>query len=83
MAEFATWKDPEGILEMATLVVFPRTGFSTMVPVKGPASVVLFEEPIIDVSSTELRNVYRRGGEAIGDLPPGIHDFILDNALYT
>jgi nicotinate-nucleotide adenylyltransferase len=83
VAELATWREPDRVLDMATLVVFPRSGYSSKVPVTGPVSVVLFEEPVIDLSSTEVRDIYRRGGEAIAHLPPGVHDFILDNALYS
>jgi nicotinate-nucleotide adenylyltransferase len=83
VSELGAWRDPQLILRMATLVVFPRTGFSSTVPIAGPASVVLFEEPVIDVSSTEVRDSYRRGGDAITHLPPGVHDFILDNGLYS
>jgi nicotinate-nucleotide adenylyltransferase len=83
LAEMQSWRDPETILELATLVVFPRSGYASIVPVDAAASVVLFEDPIIDISSTEVRAAYKLGEDAIDQLPPGIHDFILDNSLYS
>lgn len=81
--ELGTWKNPQRILQLATLVVFPRPGFSYRVPVGGDASVVLFEKPVVDLSSTEIRRRLA-DGLAIDDLvPPGVRDFILDNSLYT
>jgi nicotinate-nucleotide adenylyltransferase len=77
------WRDPARILELATLIIFPRSGYSSRVPVAGDAAVILFEEPIIDVSSTEIREKMRRG-DSVGDLlHPRVHKFILDNSLYS
>ena len=61
LQDLPTWKEPESILDLATLVVFARTGYSLQLPVSGPASLVVFEEPVIDVSSTELRATLRSG----------------------
>lgn len=83
VADMPAWKDPKSILELATVVVFPRTGCSSMVPIDGPLAVILFEDPVIDVSSTAVRDTYKSGGDARHELPPGVHDFILDNSLYS
>lgn len=81
--DLPNWKEPASILTLATLVVFPRTGFSSVVPVDGDASIVLFEEPVIDVSSTEIRALVRAGRSVGKWLSPPVHEFILDNGLYT
>ncbi|UCG53319.1 MAG: nicotinic acid mononucleotide adenylyltransferase, partial [Candidatus Latescibacterota bacterium] len=65
------------------LVVFPRTGYSSFVTVAGCASVVLFEDPVIDISSTDIRRRVRDGIPVRSLLPDAVHDFILDNGLYT
>lgn len=77
------WKDPEKILSLATIVVFPRTGYPAHIPVKGEASVILFESPVIDVSSTDLRKRILNGEDVRSDLPGAVRDFILDKELYT
>ena len=81
--DFPTWKKPEKILQLATLVVFPRTGYSSRVPIAGEASVVLFEEPLIDLSSSDLRERIRNGEPVEGDVPDAVLRFILDNSLYS
>lgn len=82
VADLPNWRDPRSILGLATLVVFPRTGFSSVVPVEGDASVVLFEEPVIDVSSTEIREKLRRGESTDGLILDAVRKFILDNSLF-
>ncbi len=77
------WKEPESIAKLATLVIFPRTGYSPKVPVNGDVAVVLFEEPVIDVSSTEIRRRCREGRSVEAMLTEAVHSFILDNALYS
>ncbi|MDH3217399.1 MAG: nicotinate (nicotinamide) nucleotide adenylyltransferase [Candidatus Krumholzibacteria bacterium] len=83
VADFPSWKNPERILQLATLVIFPRTGYSSMLSMAGDASVVLFEEPVINISSTEIREIYRSGSSALEHVPEAVHKFILDNSLYT
>jgi nicotinate-nucleotide adenylyltransferase len=77
------WKEPEAILSLATLVVFPRSGFSSRVPVGGDAAVVLFEAPLIDISSTDIRARVRAGSPVASLLPQAVLDFVLDKGLYT
>ncbi len=83
VADLPAWKDPEKILSLATLVVFARTGYSAHVPVPGEASVILFESPVIDVSSTDLRKRILDGEDVQSDIPGPVRDFILDKGLYT
>ena len=77
------WKEPEKILFLSTLVVFPRAGYPSQVPVPGEASVILFESPVIDISSRDIRKRIRNGEDVRSDIPESVYDFILDNRLYT
>ena len=77
------WKSPESILERATLVVFPRPGYPPAVPVAGEASVVIFEEPVLDISSSSIRQRVREGKPIDALVPKMVHKFILDNSLYS
>jgi nicotinate-nucleotide adenylyltransferase len=77
------WKEPEAILSLATLVVFPRDGIEPRLFGKDEAGVVVFESPVIDVSSSEIRRK-KRAGEAIDSLvAPPVLDYILNHDLYT
>lgn len=83
VCDLARWKDPQEILSLATLVVFARTGFPPRVPVPGEAAVVLFEAPVIDVSSSDIRARLRAGLPVRSFLPDAVLDFVLDKRLYT
>jgi nicotinate-nucleotide adenylyltransferase len=67
LAELPTWREPEEILRLATLVVFARDDSTLRLEVAGPSAVVVFEEPRFDVSSTAVRRRLR-AGEPAGDL---------------
>lgn len=81
--DLGRWKEPGEILSLATLVVFPRTGYSSRVPVAGGAAVVLFEAPVIDISSTDIRARVRAGLSVRSLLPESVIEFVLDKRLYT
>lgn len=83
VSDLARWKEPETILSLATLVVFPRTGYSSRVPVAGEAAVVMFEAPIVDISSTDIRALVRRGASVRSLVPERVLEFILDKRLYA
>ena len=83
VCDLPRWREPEAILGLATLVVFPRTGYSSRLTVKGDASVVLFESPVIDLSSTGLRERIRGGAPVRGLLPEAVLEFVLDKGFYT
>ena len=83
VADLSAWRHPGRILELATLVVFPRTGYSPVVPVDGDLSVILFEEPVIDVSSSEIRQAWRGGHSKHKLIADPVRQFILDNSLYS
>jgi nicotinate-nucleotide adenylyltransferase len=83
LVDLASWKDPRRILEMATLVIFRRTGFDPKVPIEGDAAVVLFNEPVMDISSSAIREGFASGAPVKPYLPKKVLDFILDNSLYS
>jgi nicotinate-nucleotide adenylyltransferase len=83
VCDLPRWREPETILSLATLIVFPRTGYSTHVPVKGNASVILFESPVIDISSTDIRERVRSGRTVESLVPASVLEFVLDKGLYT
>jgi nicotinate-nucleotide adenylyltransferase len=70
-------------VELATLVVFPRAGIEPVLAVDGDARIVVFDTPVIDVSSSEIRRK-RRDGDSIRSLVPGsVLEYIEDHSLYT
>ena len=83
LRDMPRWREPEAILELATIVVFPRSGIAPVLEMDGDASIVVIEAPVVDVSSSGLREK-SRAGESIEDLvPQPVFDYILDHSLYT
>lgn len=83
LRDLPSWREPEAILGMVTIVVFPRMGIEPVCTVQGEASIVVFESPVIDVSSSDIRRK-RRAGESVESLvPEAVLEYILDHSLYT
>jgi nicotinate-nucleotide adenylyltransferase len=82
LVELGTWKEPGEILRLATLVVFPRGEIVSRLDVEGPAALVMFELPRIDVSSTGVRASLAAGRDAIDALPAGVAAYALEHGLY-
>jgi nicotinate-nucleotide adenylyltransferase len=78
---FAKWRDPERIVELATLVVLQRTG--DVPDVSGlPGPPQLLATRRIDTSSTEIRQRVREGKSIRGFVPDSVAEFIAAERLY-
>lgn len=82
LRELSTWKDPQKVLEMCTVVVFLRGDTLAQLGVEGPADVIVFETPRIDVSSTQLRACVHDGDVDDAMIPAGVLDYISEHQLY-
>ena len=86
---FDTWKNPDIILENASLAVLYRGEKGEIEAIRerkalmeaSGATVELVENPVIDISSTQLRRllVFRCAGEF---LPTGVEDYIRSGGFY-
>jgi len=78
---FAKWRDPEKIVELATLTVMRRTGEPADVSgLPGPPKLI--ETRRIDISSTEIRQRVREGRPIRGFVPDAVADYIASAGLY-
>jgi nicotinic acid mononucleotide adenylyltransferase len=50
---------------------------------RGDASIVVFEQPVIDVSSTEIRRLAALGGLPGDVLAPAVASYIARHGLYA
>lgn len=89
LEDLPRWKDPESVLALAGLVVFPRAGYPApdlpglerLLPGVGKR-LHLMGGPLIQISSTEVRRRVR-GGLSIRYLVPGaVEKYILGKGLY-
>lgn len=53
LREFHRWKDPQGILRLATLVILNRPGFDKNYPKRWP--YLKINMPAVDISSSDIR----------------------------
>jgi nicotinate-nucleotide adenylyltransferase len=82
LVELPTWREPGEIMRLATLVVFPRARVPVHLDVPGDASVVVFESPLVDVSSTDVRRRVVAGESPRELIAAGVAAYIERHALY-
>jgi nicotinate-nucleotide adenylyltransferase len=82
--EMDTWLEPDEVLELATVLVVQRTGSGRdQVPRTLVDRMEFLETPIIDISSTEIRNRARERQSLDGLVPAPVARMIRDKNLYT
>ena len=79
LAAFATWKEPERVLELARLGVATRPGW---LPDESSDRIEIFELEPHPVSSTEIRERVRRGEPIDGLVVPEVAAHIAEHDLY-
>lgn len=79
-AIFKKWKDWERILDEYGVLVYPRLG--SPMPTEPVPGMQPVDSPIIDISSTWIREALSQGKNMSLYLPWGIYKYIVDNKLY-
>jgi nicotinate-nucleotide adenylyltransferase len=89
LRSFARWREPERIVQLATVVVLRRVGeHEGEGEVEGPDLSALPGRPRavatrrIDISSTEIRERVRQGKSIRGFVPDAVGEFIAAERLY-
>lgn len=87
LTTFASWHEPETILRLASLAVAERPGTTidqrvrTSVP--GLATKIHeFDSPLIELSSTEIRQRRQTGKSITYLVPENVEDYIVERGLY-
>jgi len=84
---FSTWRDPQEVRRLATIVVVSRPGSESPDAAKlaaaglDPARTVLCVRPTPDISGSALRGAIARG-EPVRDLPQPVQRYIAKHHLY-
>jgi nicotinate-nucleotide adenylyltransferase len=87
-AALPKWREPEEVLELATVAAVERTGYHReaiavkIASLKGARRVRFFDMPRIDVSSSLVRRRAARGLPIRYLVPDQVGDYIAANALY-
>lgn len=84
LAGFDRWRNPERILELAELVVYPRpdSGLDPGSSWLQHPRVRRVDDALMARSSTSVRRSVAEGSEALDDLPAAVAAYIRDHDLY-
>jgi nicotinate-nucleotide adenylyltransferase len=78
---FPKWREPERIVELATVVVMERTGESPDLTAM-PGRPLALRTRRIDISSTEIRQRVKAGKSIRGFVPDAVAEYIAAERLY-
>lgn len=78
---FDRWKNYEKIMEMIDIYVYPRPGFETSRFLSHP-SIHLVQAPLIDISSTYIRESFMENKPVRYMLTENVFDYIIKKGLY-
>lgn len=76
------WKNYEELMRRFEIWVYPRVG-QTQTHLAGHPNIHLVQAPVIEISSTQIRDNLRRGKSVRYLLPEQIHDYILKEQFYS
>ena len=83
LATLAEWRDPETIIQLARLLVYPRLDADPRVlRPEFQQSYRLLDSPIVEISSSEIRRRVQRGGTIRYLVPETVQRYIETNRLY-
>lgn len=78
---FSQWRNHEELLAKYNIAVYPRTG-SQIDTASLPPRVKVYDVRRIDISSTQIRQLIRRGQSVAGLVPPSVAAIISNEGLY-
>jgi nicotinate-nucleotide adenylyltransferase len=83
LSSFHLWKDAAKIIEHHQLLVYPRAGFDNDDELYEKNNAVKLNAPIIEISSTFIRNNIIKGHNLRALLPKGVFEYIHEHGLYS
>lgn len=79
---FNKWKNHDEILKNHKIMIYPRQGFDIEIPVELAGSVTELSSPIIELSSTYIREQLKNNMNMNFYLPQDVYRYILEHKLY-
>ncbi len=81
-SRFHRWKDYGKILSKYKILIYPRLGEEMKVPAELSGNVCIVNAPIVEISSTFIRESIPKGKNVRAFLPSPVYEYILNNKLY-
>ena len=79
---FNRWRNSDEILAKYHLLIYPRLGYEVVIPDELKERVALVDAPIIEISSTEIRELLANGQSVRYLVPDEVLAFIEQKNLY-
>lgn len=79
---FDKWKDSDLIIKNHHIMVYPRKGYDIMIPEELSHRVSMLKSPIVEVSSTFVREQLKDNRNMNFYLPQDVYKYILEKRLY-
>ncbi len=92
LPQLATWREPERLLSLCTVVTFPRAGHPVDAATLAPMALTeetkrrllanVLDLPADAVAASDLRARWRAGERDVPELPPAVRDYVQIRGLY-
>lgn len=79
---FENWKNHDRIIKEYSVKIYPRLGYRISVSTKLKKTVEALDSPIIEVSSSFIREAISSGKDVRAFLPDEVYEFIKERELY-
>lgn len=80
--KFDKWKNYDEIIGNYQIKVYPRLGYRTIIQPKYKTHVEVLDAPVIEISSTFIRNAISEGKDMKAFLSNKVYKYITENNLY-
>ncbi len=81
-AEWDRWRAHDEIVERFHVLVYPRLGYEVIIPASLAERVTLIDAPVIEISSTAVRQLIAEGQQVKYYIPDDVERYITNKHLY-
>lgn len=80
---FDKWKDSNRLIDLFNIYVYPRLNHRIEVPLEIQQKIKILDSPIVEISSTFIRENIKKGKNIQAFVPESVYNFIKTNKLYS